>query len=272
MFQRIFCYLRLMRIGNCLIGFFSILVTSFFVSQSFVFNAPVFLGALAALFIMGGGNSLNDYFDYRIDKLNKPERPIPSGVIKRQSALIFSICLFLGGIFLGLFLNVFALSIVLINTILLIVYARYSKTMSFAANVLIALMTSSVFIYSATILHILDTNIIVLASSAFFVMTAREILKDIEDIQGDIQSGASTLPIKLGIRLARTISSLFILPAILLIFVPYVFSTMDELYLGLILCATTALVVSFFLQAKQSQKIIKLAAIIVLAAFLVGSI
>ncbi len=270
--QQIFNYFRLMRIGNCLIAFFSIFATSFFISETFVLRTQVFIGALAALFIMGGGNSLNDYFDYKIDKLNKPNRPIPSGQIKRQRALIFSICLFFAGIFLGLFLNIFALSIVLINTCLLIVYARYSKKMSFTGNALIALMTSSVFIYSATIINIINIDIIVLASSAFFVMTAREILKDIEDIHGDTQSGASTLPIKLGIRRARTISTLFILPAVFLIFVPYILSTMDEFYLGLILCATAALVVSFFLQAKQSQKIIKVAAIIVLAAFLVGSI
>ena len=272
MLQYIFCYLRLMRIGNCLMGFISILATSYFVSQSFFLNTSVFLGALAALFVMGGGNSLNDYFDYRIDKLNKPERPIPSGLITRQRALIFSICLFLGGIFLGLFLNIFALSIVIINTCLLIVYARYSKTMSFAANILIAWMTSSVFIYSATILYIIDINIIVLASSAFFVMTAREILKDIEDIQGDVQSGAITLPIKLGIRRARTISSLFILPAVFLIFVPITSGTMNSFYFGLVICASTILLISFFLKPKISQKIIKLAAIIVLAAFLVGSI
>jgi len=270
--QQIFSYLRLMRIGNCLIAFFSILATSFFISQSFDLRITVFIGALAALFIMGGGNSLNDYFDYKIDKLNKPYRPIPSGQIIRQRALVFSICLFFAGIFLGFFLNIFALSIVFINTCLLIVYARYSKKMSFAANAVIALMTSSIFIYSGTILNIININIIVLASSTFFVMTAREILKDIEDLHGDNQSGASTLPIKLGIRRARTISTLFILPAVFLIFVPYMLSTMDELYLGLILCATAALVVSFFLQAKQSQKIIKVAAIIVLAAFLVGSI
>ena len=272
MLQQIYSYLKLMRIGNCLIAFFSILATSFFVSQSFILRIPVFLGALAALFIMGGGNSLNDYFDYRIDKLNKPNRPIPSGLITRRRALLFSICLFCTGIFLGLFLNIFALSIVFINTSLLILYARYSKTMSFAANALIALMTSSVFIYAAAILNTLNTNIIVLASSAFFVMTAREILKDIEDIHGDIQSGASTLPVKLGIRRARTLSSLFILPAVLLIFVPVVLDTMEGLYLVLILCAAAALGVSFFLQAKQAQKIIKVAAIIVLTAFLVGSL
>lgn len=271
MLQNIFGYLRLMRIGNCLIAFFAIFATSFFISQSFDLRIPVLLGAMAALFVMGGGNSLNDYFDFEIDKLNKPHRPIPSGLITRQNALVFSIYLFFAGFLLGLFLNIFALSIVFLNTCLLIVYARYSKTMPFSANILIALMTSSVFIYSGTILTVININIIILASSAFFVMTAREILKDIEDIRGDTQAQASTLPIKLGIRRARTISSLFILPAVALIFVPQVLGTMDGLYLGLILCATATLGVSIFLKAKHAQKIIKVAAIIVLAAFLVGS-
>jgi geranylgeranylglycerol-phosphate geranylgeranyltransferase len=154
----------------------------------------------------------------------------------------------------------------------LIVYARYSKKLSFAANALIALMTSSVFIYSGTILYIININIIVLASSAFFVMTAREILKDIEDIHGDNQSGASTLPIKLGIRRARTISTLLILPAVFLIFVPYISGTMNSVYLSLVICASAILIISFFLKPKISQKFIKVAVIIVLAAFLVGSI
>ena len=272
MLQQIFRYLRLMRIGNCLIAFFSIFATSFFVSQSLILKTPIFLGALAALFIMGGGNTLNDYFDYKIDKLNKPNRPIPSGQVTRQKALVFSICLFFSGIFLGLFLTIFALSIIFVNTCLLIVYARYSKTMSFAANALIALMTSSVFIYSGTILNIININIIVLASSAFFVMTAREILKDIEDFQGDFQSGASTLPIKVGVKQARTISTLFIFPAVFLIFVPYISGTKNMFYLGLVICASTILIISFSLKPKFSQKVIKIAVIIVLAAFLVGSL
>jgi geranylgeranylglycerol-phosphate geranylgeranyltransferase len=102
-------------------------------------------------------------------------------------------------------------------------------------------------------------------------MMSREILKDIEDIQGDSRSGALTLPIKLGVKRARAVSTIFILPAILLIFLPYILKTMDSPYLGLIILATMALIVSFFLQPRKSQKVIKLATVIVLTAFLVGS-
>jgi geranylgeranylglycerol-phosphate geranylgeranyltransferase len=264
-------YLRLMRIHNCLIAFFSIIMTSFIASRSLMIKPGVLLGAMVTLFIMGGGNALNDYFDDKIDRLNKPNRPIPSGLITRKKALFFSIALFFTGVVLSFSLNLLAMSIATANACLLIIYARYSKTMVFAANALIALMTSSVFIFSGAILNMIDLNMIVLASSAFFVMMSREILKDIEDIQGDRRSGALTLPIKLGVKRARAVSTVFVLPAILLIFLPSILKTMDSPYLGLIMLATMVLIFSLFLQPKKSQKVIKLATMIVLTAFLAGS-
>jgi geranylgeranylglycerol-phosphate geranylgeranyltransferase len=132
-------------------------------------------------------------------------------------------------------------------------------------------MTSSVFIFSGAIVKTTNLDIIVLASSAFFVMTSREILKDIEDIQGDRRSGALTIPIKLGVKRARTASTILILPAIPLVFLPWVLKRMDRPYLGLIILATMALIFSLFLQPQKSQKVIKLATVIVLTAFLVGS-
>ncbi|MFC2157087.1 UbiA family prenyltransferase [Acidobacteriota bacterium] len=271
MIQTLSSYLRLMRIHNCLIGCVSVIGVSFFAAQSFALKFPVILGAMAVLFIMGGGNTLNDYFDYKIDKLNRPGRPIPSGLITRRRALVFAAALFCVGLGLSLFLNLLAVSMALINSCLLIIYACHSKRMAFTGNILVALLTSSVFIFSGVILGIMNLNIVVLAATAFLVMTAREILKDIEDIQGDSQSGASTLPIKLGIKRARAISTFLILPSILLIYLPYIHETMNIFYLALVILATLFLIVSFFLQPDKSQKILKLATIIVITAFIVGS-
>jgi geranylgeranylglycerol-phosphate geranylgeranyltransferase len=264
-------YLRLMRVQNCLIAVVSIIGTSFFASRSFMIRPRILLGAISALFIMGGGNALNDYFDDKIDRLNRPERPIPSGLIRRKEALVFSTALLSIGVGLSISLNLLAMSIAAANACLLIVYARYSKTMFFAANVLIALMTSSVFIFSGAIINRIDINLIILASSAFFAMLSREILKDIEDIRGDSRSGARTLPIRLGVKRARAVSTILIFPALLLVFLPYILKTMSGPYLSLIILATTALVFSLFLRPGNAQKIIKLATLIVLAAFLAGT-
>ena len=103
-------------------------------------------------------------------------------------------------------------------------------------------------------------------------MTAREILKDIEDVQGDIDSGASTLPITLGIKKARAVAIIFVIPAICIVFIPSFLGTMNNLHLGFIVCAVAVLFVSFFLKPKISQRIIKLAVLVVLAGFVLGSL
>jgi geranylgeranylglycerol-phosphate geranylgeranyltransferase len=225
---------------------------------------------VATVFIMGGGNALNDYFDVAIDRLNKPHRPLPSGLIERKNALVFSIGLFLAGAGLSLFLNAGAMSIVLINTCLLIIYARYSKAMFLLSNILIAGMTASVFIFSGAILRRIDFNVIVLASSAFWVMMSREILKDIEDMEGDRSAGARTLPLRWGIARARAVSTGLLCPAILLVYGPEVTKAADRPTLGLIILATLFLGFSVFLSPPKAQQVVKLAAVVVLLAFLTG--
>lgn len=86
------------------------------------------------------------------------------GLIARKKALAISTAFFFVGVVLSVFLNPWAMSIAIINACLLIVCARYSKTMLFTANVLIAGMTASVFIFSGAILKRIDLNVIVLAS------------------------------------------------------------------------------------------------------------
>ena len=264
-------YLKLMRIHNCLITLFSVFAASFVATQSFVFRYPVLMGALAASFIMGGGNALNDYFDCEIDRSNKPNRPIPSGRITHRNALIFALLLFLIGLGLSFSLRILAASIALVNTCLLVIYARHSKRMAFGANVLVALMTSSVFIYSGIIVHIINLNLLVLALSAFCVMASREILKDIEDIQGDRLAGAVTLPIVLGIKKARFFSNVLICPAVFSIFLPFFLHTMGSVYLIFVCLVAFILFSSFFLIPQKAQKMIKLATLLVLLAFLSGS-
>jgi len=265
-------YLRLMRASNGLIAFFSVLGTSVFASRSVAFTPPVLLGALATVFIMGGGNALNDYFDEEIDRRNKPRRPLPSGLIERKKAWIFAIALFLTGAALSLFLNAGAMSIAFINIGLLIVYARYSKGMLLVSNILVAGMTASVFIFSGAILKRIEFNVIILASSAFFVMMSREILKDIEDMEGDRQAGARTLPLRFGIARARAVSTALVCPAILLVYAPEVLKSADKPALDLIVLATLSLGLSVFLPPPKAQKVLKLASVIVLSAFLAGSL
>jgi geranylgeranylglycerol-phosphate geranylgeranyltransferase len=264
-------YLGLMRIPNGLIAVVSILVTSYSVTRSFEPGRSVLLGAAAVFLILSGGNAFNDYFDREIDAINRPRRPIPSGRVARNGALAFAAALFCGGLGLSVFLNADALALAVLNTNLLIVYARYSKAMHLFGNLLVAWMTSSVFLFAGAILGRIDLHVVVLAASAFFIMVTREILKDIEDLEGDRRSGASTLPIRWGVKRARTVAGLCVLPAVLAIFLPVAVRPMDGPYLALILLATAALGMSLFLRPGKAQKVVKAATLVVLLAFTVGS-
>lgn len=263
-------YLKLMRVQNGLMASIAVFVTSIIATRSFEFFPLILLGALITLLIMGGGNALNDYFDHEIDEISHPERPIPSGKLKRRHAFYFSAILFVLGILLSLFLNAAAFSIVIINTFFLMLYARYSKSLFIAGNFIIGVLTASVFIFSGAILSTINLEIIVLASSAFLVMTSREILKDIQDIAGDSELGARTLPIKIGVRKARSFSTLLILLAISMTYIPYALKTTNNFYLMGVVLTTLLLFMSFFMPARSSQKVVKLATLLIMGAFVVG--
>lgn len=107
-------YLELMRYGNCLMAGFAAVIGTLIafnilmsgpVSSSFARSFP-FLDAglvfLVVFMVSGAGNAINDYFDIKIDSINRPERPIPSGRVKAKEALYFSYLLFTLGTLLFL--------------------------------------------------------------------------------------------------------------------------------------------------------------------------
>lgn len=265
-------YLSLMRLPNGLIAVLSVLVASLCATRSPAPGPKVLIGAAAAFLILGGGNALNDYFDSGIDAINKPRRPIPSGRVSRRAAGAFALGLFAAGLGLGLFLNAAAFALAAVNTGLLILYARRSKRMLFAANVLVAGLTASVFVFAGAILRRIDLSILALAGSAFFIMLTREILKDIEDLEGDRRAGAATLPIRWGVRRARGLANVFIPPAVAVAALPALLGRMDGRSLAMILLAAAGLGGSLFLPPRAAQLSIKAATLIVLLAFAAGSL
>ncbi len=77
--------------------------------------------------VTGAGNAINDYFDYEIDRINRPRRPIPSGRVNRKTALYFSILLFGTGIVLSYWLGPVCLLLAGFNSLLLFLYASTLK-------------------------------------------------------------------------------------------------------------------------------------------------
>lgn len=201
-----------------------------------------FLLVFSTVLIAAAGNAINDYFDIKADRINRPERVIVGRILPRRKAIMVHwVCnsiAFLIAIMLSVrnhtFWYVF-IHLISINTLWL--YSLYLKRKAIIGNFTIALLTalvpilcgvhffvqhslvwergasSSAFDYWLQLLVTDGIFIIFLAFFAFANNFAREIIKDIEDVPGDKELNADTLPIKYGQRVSKIwIGSFLVLP------------------------------------------------------------
>ena len=274
--------LELTRPRNSVMSFFGVIVGMLLISNIITLNTEVLLAALTAMLILGGGNALNDYFDFNIDKVNRPNRPIPSGRISRRSVKYISAILFLAGIVLAFFVNVYCLALAAVNSVILIAYAKYSKKALLLSNLAISYLTASIFIYGA--LSIYNTGhfnpdqigiLAVLIASSFLMTLSREIIKDIEDMEGDLKMSANTLPIKIGSSKSKQIAITSGLISVAVSFIPTLNSMGDFntcSYVLFIIPATLIFISSYFKTVSKNQKLIALGMIVSLIAFLAGRV
>ncbi|MDW7759851.1 MAG: geranylgeranylglycerol-phosphate geranylgeranyltransferase [Acidobacteriota bacterium] len=264
-------FLSLIRLPNGLIAVLSTVMAGVVTARSFDIRPAVFLGAGIVWLILSGGNALNDFFDRHIDKVNRPRRPIPSGRITGRQAVVFSWILLSLGLGLSLALGLKVAAFAAANILILVIYARWSKSLGLLANLAVGWLTASVFLFAAIIQGHPDVNILALSLSAFFIMTSREILKDIEDMEGDREGGAAaTLPIRVGPGRARTAAVLAALPAVPLIVLPSLNLGMNVLFPVFAVPAAATVVYSFFPNPRAAQRSIKIAVILVLLAYVFG--
>jgi geranylgeranylglycerol-phosphate geranylgeranyltransferase len=151
--------------------------------------------------VTAAGNVINDYFDIGIDRVNRPDRPIPSGQVSPGTARAFAGVLFLAGILLCLLTNELCITIAIFNSLLLIAYAAWLKRTPLLGNIAVSYLAGSMFLFGGALSGMAGLlHVIPFALMTFFAMLARELVKDAEDVEGDLASGAVTIPIRYGIR------------------------------------------------------------------------
>jgi 4-hydroxybenzoate polyprenyltransferase len=202
-------FLKLIRWNNLLIialtqylvAYFLIKLPDFQLFENWRFAFLV----LSTVFIAAGGYIINDYFDVKIDQINKPEEVFVGRAIKRRYALLFH-QIFSGiGVSLSVFLGWKILIINILAVNILWFYASVFKKKPLVGNFIVASLTA--LSVSEIAIYLAPDQVIVYVYSlfAFFINLIREIIKDIEDIKGDQMHGAKTLPIVLGIRKTKNV-------------------------------------------------------------------
>jgi len=280
-------YLRLIRSGNCTMAaiaatigvliVYNILISGGFAGIAFPFFESI-LVFLTVFLITGAGNAINDYYDIDIDRINKPDRPIPSGRIGLSTALYFSLALFALGTLFAFMINPVCGIIALINSLLLIYYARTLKRTAFLGNLAVGYLTGSTFLFGGAVFFEKGglEDVFILFLLATLATIAREIVKDIEDIDGDMKDGARTLPIVIGPEKAAGIAALIGLVAVITSPLPYLQSIMSIRYLFLVAVADLLFAVAVYEiigknNPGKSSRMFKLAMAFALISFIAGA-
>jgi 4-hydroxybenzoate polyprenyltransferase len=179
--------------------------------------------SLAVISIAAAGYIINDYFDIRTDLVNRPEKMVAGKHFSRKSLIYFNLLFNALGIFLG-FLAAFKsghLSLGIIYPLaagLLIFYSTHLKKYPWLGNITVALLIGFLpllyYLHLVSYIHIhlpliQKVQLLVLGKLfkflmfyglfAFLLNMIREIVKDMEDIEGDKEIGAQTIPIKYGL-------------------------------------------------------------------------
>lgn len=236
--MRTWAWLELARIHNCTFAGVGVVIGALVATGGMLVPIQIFpLGFLVAALVAAGGNTINDYFDRSIDRINRPERPIPSGKISPEKALTAAQGFFITGILLSALMgNLYCLLLAMINSAVLVAYAGVLKKRGLIGNVTIGYLVGSTFLFGGLSTSVyrpkalLPTELLILVLMAGLATVGRELIKAIQDMEGDKKCGLKTFPIVRGRKKAALLAVIFTLAAIVLSPVPYVNRIFGDYY------------------------------------------
>jgi geranylgeranylglycerol-phosphate geranylgeranyltransferase len=182
----------------------------------------VALQTTSAICFIAAGNTYNDISDISIDKVAKPDRPLPSERISISAATKVAYAFtFLSALCMASAIPFTdepypLIAIWTIAALLMYTYDAGPQTKRFGmiGNIAISLMVGAVIMYGAASVSLVQTDLVIFAAVvAFFANLGREIIKDCEDMESD--EGRKTLPMRIGLMNARAVAYLFIMASMI---------------------------------------------------------
>ena len=225
---------------------------------------------------------LNDYVDQKIDAVNEPTRPLPSGAISPRAALAYGLLLMILGLALAALIGFVSFLAASAAWLLFLAYTLIGKKTGLPGNVLVSVCVATPFLYGAIVIgSSIELRIAIFASIAFLTNLGREVVKGIVDIEGDNSRGVKTIAVRFGASPAALLSVFFLLSAVSLSVLPLVWQMVSALhYLPFVLITDFGLVFSSFSilrdptreRARMQKRFVLLWMFFGLLGFLAGSL
>ncbi len=182
-------------------------------------------GILTAIFLQAAAFSLNDYCDYEVDLRNKRmDRPLVRGDLSRKTALVVSILFTPFGFIVAFLISFQAFFLAFLITLAGFLYDIKLKEFGVAGNIYIAFSMAAPFVFGSVVaVNTITMGVAILAAIAFLSGFAREIMKGIEDVEGDSLRDVKTVARTKGIKVAARYSAIIFILSVLLSPIPFFF-------------------------------------------------
>jgi geranylgeranylglycerol-phosphate geranylgeranyltransferase len=168
----------------------------------------------SAIGLGAAGNTANDLFDVEADRINRPLRPLVTGAISRRAAMLVAGVAGGLGLWAAWWVNGTLFVLGLAALVVMLVYSPLLKSRGLLGNVAVAVVASMPLVYGAAAVGYWRAGLVP-ATLAAFLHLAREVVKDLEDVPGDLAIGRATLPIGWGVD-----AGFFTAAGVLAVFVP----------------------------------------------------
>jgi geranylgeranylglycerol-phosphate geranylgeranyltransferase len=213
----------------------------------FTFTPLTALAALIVAVVVAFGFVINDYADADIDRLTKPERPIPSGAVSRPRAA--ALARLLAGLtaVLILFAPILLQAIAILNLALTTAYALALKRTVLIGNATVALLNSSILVFGALAAGGVSGAVWAVAGMSFLYTLAQEVLYTVDDVDGDARAGIVTTAVYFGVEPALRLFRGLIVLALLCAAAPAWFAGARPLYVAALLVCVALPVILYIL-------------------------
>ncbi len=273
-------YIRLIRLPNLIIiAFTQLLIRNYLIIPAFkaeyfvtgifpthLSDFSFFLLTLSTILIAAGGYVINDYFDVDIDRVNRPgTNNIGTSISKKAAFNLFIVCSLIGvivGFYLAIGISHPIIGFVpLFSAISLWMYSSFYKRRFLIGNLIVSMLSALSVLLPGLFEPEFYRNFVYISwysVIAFLLSMVRELIKDMEDIDGDIQFKCNSVPIQWGLKKAKWLVVLFILLAIsyihyILINFFYTNKVIDFWYLSLLFIIPLAALSYLVLTAREKK-------------------
>jgi len=212
----------------------------------------IILAAIATFLATGAANAWNDYLDIEIDRINQPQRVLPSGLMSLRGAWLFSIGLTLIALLIAAFINLPSFLVALGATVVLYIYSWKLKSTVLMGNATVATISA----LSAVFGGVAAGNVLPTFWLAIIIATAimgREVLKTIADYEGDLRQRCRTIATVWGRRQARMIFYLLLGATVWMMMVPYLFDVYKPIYAQIVAIGVYPIIIYVLIRVSRNS-------------------